>query len=41
VLIVFAPWFFFSPVVSGGAPLAGCDASCPANGLMIADRAPS
>jgi signal transduction histidine kinase len=37
-LLVFLPWFFFSPVVSGGAPLAGCNASCPANALMIADR---
>jgi hypothetical protein len=38
LVIEFAPWFFFSPVVSGGAPLAGCNDSCPANGLMIADR---
>jgi signal transduction histidine kinase len=34
----FAPWFFFSPTVTGGSPLADCTASCPANGLMIADR---
>jgi signal transduction histidine kinase len=34
----FVPWFFFSPVVSGGAPLAGCTADCPENALMIADR---
>jgi signal transduction histidine kinase len=34
----FAPWFFFSPTVTGGAPLAGCTASCPANAFMIADR---
>jgi signal transduction histidine kinase len=37
-LVGFVPWFFFSPVVFGGAPLAGCTASCPENGLMIADR---
>ena len=37
-LVAFVPWLFFSPVVSGGAPLVGCNASCPANGLMIADR---
>jgi signal transduction histidine kinase len=39
LLATFVPWFFFSPVVSGGAPLAGCNASCPdGNPLMIADR---
>jgi signal transduction histidine kinase len=38
ILISFVPWFFFSPVVAGGAPLASCNALCPANGLMIADR---
>ncbi|MFL5950546.1 MAG: sensor histidine kinase [Gaiellaceae bacterium] len=38
VLVGFLPWFFFSPHVSGGSPLAGCNALCPANGLMIADR---
>jgi signal transduction histidine kinase len=38
LLASFVPWFFFSPVVSGGAPLAGCNANCPSNGLMIADR---
>ena len=37
-LIAFVPWLFFSPVVAGGAPLAGCNASCPSNALMIADR---
>ena len=37
-LVAFVPWLFFSPVVSGGGPLFGCNASCPANGLMIADR---
>ncbi len=31
-------WVLFSPVVYGGAPLAGCNAACPANGLMIAAR---
>jgi hypothetical protein len=36
-LVGFVPWMFFSPVVPGGAPLAGCD-PCPPNGLMIADR---
>ena len=36
-LVGFVPWMFFSPVVQGGGPLAGCD-PCPANGLMIADR---
>src|SRR6188472_4547223 len=38
LLTSFVPWFFFSPVVSGGAPLAGCTADCPQNALMIADR---
>jgi signal transduction histidine kinase len=38
LVVSFLPWFFFSPVVSGGAPLAGCNASCPSNALMIADR---
>jgi signal transduction histidine kinase len=33
----FVPWLFFSPMVSGGAPLAGCN-PCPENALMIADR---
>jgi len=37
-LVAFYPWFFFSPVVSGGAPLAGCNTACPTNALMIADR---
>ena len=36
--VAFLPWLFFSPVTPGGAPLAGCNESCPANGLMIADR---
>lgn len=38
LLTWFLPYFFFSPVVSGGAPLAGCNAACPANALMIDDR---
>jgi signal transduction histidine kinase len=38
LLATFVPWFLFSPVVSGGAPLARCDASCPHNALMIANR---
>jgi signal transduction histidine kinase len=37
-LVEFYPWFFFSPVVSGGAPLADCNAACPMNPLMIANR---
>ena len=37
-LLGFVPYLFFSPVLNGGPPLAGCNASCPANGLMIADR---
>ena len=27
----FVPYLFFSPVVQGGAPLAGCNAACPTN----------
>ena len=38
VVISFVPWFLFSPVVAGGAPLARCTAACPENGLLIADR---
>ena len=34
----FVPYLFFSPVVSGGAPLGGCAAECPENAFMIADR---
>ena len=37
-LVGFFPYLFFSPVVVGGGPLFGCNESCPANGLMIADR---
>jgi signal transduction histidine kinase len=33
----FVPYLFFSPLVAGGAPLAGCN-PCPENALMIADR---
>jgi len=32
------PWLLFTPVISGGAPLAGCTAACPTNALLIADR---
>ena len=32
------PQLFFSPVVSGGGPIAGCNAGCPTNAFMIADR---
>jgi signal transduction histidine kinase len=38
LLLSFLPWFFFSPVVSGGAPLARCNAACPTNVLMIANE---
>ena len=38
MLAAFLPFFFFSPVVSGAAPLAGCNARCPTNALMIADE---
>jgi signal transduction histidine kinase len=38
LLVSFIPWFLFSPVVFGGAPLAACNAACPQNALMIADR---
>ena len=34
----YVPSLLFSPVVSGNLPYAGCNAACPANGLMIADR---
>ncbi len=37
-LVGFVPWIFFSPVVQGGGPLAGCTEACPPNALMIADR---
>jgi signal transduction histidine kinase len=38
ILSSFLPRFFFSPYVTGAAPLAKCNAACPTNGLMIADR---
>jgi signal transduction histidine kinase len=34
--LAYVPWAFFSPVLWGGAPLAGCD-PCPANALLIAN----
>ena len=34
----FFPSLLFSPVVSGGGPIAGCNAACPTNAFMIADR---
>ena len=34
----YVPSLLFSPVVYGHFPLAGCNAACPANGFMIADR---
>jgi signal transduction histidine kinase len=37
-LLDFVPWLLFSPVLNGGAPLGGCNAACPENALMIADR---
>ena len=37
-LASFLPSLLFSPVVSGQLALAGCNAACPANGFMIADR---
>jgi signal transduction histidine kinase len=38
LLASFLPWFFLSPVVVGSAPLAGCNATCPRNDLMIVDN---
>jgi hypothetical protein len=38
VVVGFAPWFFLSPHVSGGTPLARCTAACPTNALTVADR---
>ena len=34
----YIPSLLFSPVVSGNFPQAGCNAACPANSFMIADR---
>ena len=34
----YVPSLLFSPIVSGNFPQAGCNAACPANGFMIADR---
>jgi signal transduction histidine kinase len=38
ILVSTLPWFFFSPVVAGGYPFAGCNANCPKNGLLISDN---
>jgi signal transduction histidine kinase len=37
-LVAVVPWLLFTPVISGSAPLAGCNGACPANALSIADR---
>ncbi len=34
----YVPSLLFSPVVNGNFPQAACNAACPANGFMIADR---
>ncbi len=34
----YVPSLLFSPVVNGSFPQATCNAACPANGFMIADR---
>jgi signal transduction histidine kinase len=34
----YVPSLLFSPIVSGNFPQAACNAACPANGFMIADR---
>ncbi len=34
----YVPSLLFSPVVQPNLPLAACNAACPANGFMIADR---
>jgi signal transduction histidine kinase len=34
----YVPSLLFSPTVSGNFPQAACNAACPANGFMIADR---
>ena len=37
-LETYVPSLLFSPVVDGNFPQAGCNAACPANAFMIADR---
>ena len=34
----YVPSLLFSPVVNGNFPQSACNAACPANGFMIADR---
>jgi len=38
LLVAVVPWLLFTPVIAGSAPLAGCNAACPTNALLIADR---
>ncbi len=38
IAVGFVPWFFLSPSIAGGTPLARCTEDCPANALMIANR---
>ena len=37
-LASYVPSLLFSPIVYGNFPQAACNAACPANGFMIADR---
>ncbi len=37
-LASYIPALFFSPIVESNFPAAACNAACPANGFMIADR---
>jgi signal transduction histidine kinase len=37
-LAAIVPWLLFTPVIAGGAPLAGCTAACPSNAFLVADR---
>ena len=37
-LVSYVPSLLFSPIIFGNIPQAGCNAACPANGFMIADR---
>ena len=37
-LASYVPSLLFSPIVSGNFPQAACNAACPANAFMIADR---